>query len=92
MALKATTAARELDDKMQADRQRDCLVLVQEYLNRNGYTNSACSLKQEGGATLGRYEGADNVDLFTIMHDFEEYYEIKFGKKVRGRRVVIKPE
>lgn len=86
MALKAATQAQQFEDKHSADRARDCLVLVMEYLNRNGYTSTATQLKSEGGATLSRFEGADNVDLFTIMHDFEEYYEIKFGKKPRFTR------
>ena len=31
--------------------------------------------------TLNRFESADNIDLPLIFHDFEEYYEMKFGKK-----------
>jgi len=30
---------------------------------------------------LDQYEVADNLDLFYIVQDYEEYHEIKFQKK-----------
>ena len=86
MALKATTATRDYEDEKAAARSRDVLVLVRDYLLTAGYVDTATSLKGEGGKTLGRFESADNVDLFTIMHDFEEYYKLKFNKEPKLTR------
>ncbi|GMI41691.1 hypothetical protein TrCOL_g3576 [Triparma columacea] len=86
MALKASNQAQQSEETSKQERSRDTLVLVMDYLTSNGYSNTASSLKAEGGATLSRYEGADNVDLHTIFHDFEEYYQIKFGRKPKLTR------
>ncbi|GMI05459.1 hypothetical protein TrRE_jg13220 [Triparma retinervis] len=86
MALKASNQAQQSEEAMKQERSRDTLVLVMDYLTSSGYSNTASSLKAEGGATLSRFEGADNVDLHTIFHDFEEYYQIKFGRKPKLTR------
>jgi katanin p60 ATPase-containing subunit A1 len=86
MALKATTASRDYENEQRDARSRDALVIVRDYLLTNGYVNTATSLKTEGGKTLGRFESADNLDLFTIMHEFEEYYEMKYSKKPKFTR------
>jgi hypothetical protein len=54
MALKATTLARDTADAAAADRSRDALVLVRDYLDQNGYVAAAAELRREGGKTLGR--------------------------------------
>ena len=86
LALKAQTSLKASEEEASQNRSRNVLVLVQDYLIRNGYVDSAAALKSEGGATLQRFEGADNVDLAMVMQEYEEYYEFKFGKKPKLAR------
>jgi len=86
MSLKKSQESTSAITKRIEDRSRDCLVLVMHYLTSQGYSTTASTLKSEGGTTLSRFESADNIDLPLIMADFEEYYEMKFGKRPRFTR------
>eukprot|EP00616_Rhizochromulina_sp_CCMP1243_P000478 CAMPEP_0118986538 /NCGR_PEP_ID=MMETSP1173-20130426/42330_1 /TAXON_ID=1034831 /ORGANISM="Rhizochromulina marina cf, Strain CCMP1243" /LENGTH=552 /DNA_ID=CAMNT_0006937327 /DNA_START=49 /DNA_END=1707 /DNA_ORIENTATION=- len=81
MALKASSEARGAEDRLVSERNRAVLVLIGEHLEAQGYTESASTLQREGGAPLGRFECADNMDLLTIIREFEAFYEMKLGKK-----------
>jgi hypothetical protein len=37
-------------------------------------------LQKESGLSLSQFVAADNMDLLTVLHEFEQYYSIKFGK------------
>ena len=39
---------------------------------------NAC--KPEAGQSLSKYDVADNVDLVSIVHQWEDYHTFKFGK------------
>eukprot|EP00898_Chlorokybus_atmophyticus_P004617 jgi/Chlat1/5156/Chrsp33S05036 len=43
--------------------------------------NSNCLNQTEAGVSLAKTDVADNVDLLSIIQEFEEYYELKFGRK-----------
>ena len=36
---------------------------------------------EQAGAAISRLEAADNVDLATVLREYEAYYEFKLGKK-----------
>ena len=38
-------------------------------------------MKRECNIDLDKWEIADNMDLYYIIQDFEEYYEMKFMRK-----------
>jgi katanin p60 ATPase-containing subunit A1 len=63
------------------DRNRAVLILIISHLTEYGYVEAAATLEREGGAPLSRFEAADNVDLINIVKEYEEYYEMKLGKK-----------
>ena len=44
------------------------------------YVESAQSLGKETNIDLSKYEVADNVDLETVLMEYESYYFIKFSK------------
>ena len=37
-------------------------------------------LQSEAGQSLSKYDVADNVDLVSIVHQWEDYHTFKFGK------------
>ena len=55
--------------------------MIQKHLINSGYIDSANSLTRECSLGLDKWEVADNIDLYYIVQDFEEYYEMKFQKK-----------
>lgn len=38
-------------------------------------------MKRESNIELDKWDMADNMDLYYILQDFEEYFEMKFMKK-----------
>jgi katanin p60 ATPase-containing subunit A1 len=38
-------------------------------------------MTRECNIDLDKWEVADNIDLFYVIQDFEEYFEMKFMKK-----------
>ncbi|RXN30585.1 katanin p60 ATPase-containing subunit A-like 2 isoform X3 [Labeo rohita] len=61
-------------------RRRNLLVLIYHHLLEEGYMDSAKALEKESSFALCRFEVCDNVDLETILMEYESYYFIKFQK------------
>eukprot|EP00297_Palpitomonas_bilix_P007418 CAMPEP_0113872058 /NCGR_PEP_ID=MMETSP0780_2-20120614/2990_1 /TAXON_ID=652834 /ORGANISM="Palpitomonas bilix" /LENGTH=485 /DNA_ID=CAMNT_0000857523 /DNA_START=77 /DNA_END=1534 /DNA_ORIENTATION=+ /assembly_acc=CAM_ASM_000599 len=79
--MKAENEARQREEKKVQDRKRNLLVLVSRYLADSGYFESSDKVQSEAGVSLENFELADNIDLNLMYHDFEEFYEVKYGKK-----------
>jgi katanin p60 ATPase-containing subunit A1 len=45
-----------------------------------GCLDSVTKIEQETNITLEKWDTADNIDLFMIFLDYEQYYEARFGK------------
>uniref|UniRef100_A0A8C1IBY4 Katanin p60 ATPase-containing subunit A-like 2 n=1 Tax=Cyprinus carpio TaxID=7962 RepID=A0A8C1IBY4_CYPCA len=61
-------------------RRRNLLVLIYHHLMEEGYLDSAKALEKESSFALCRFEVCDNVDLETVLMEYESYYLIKFQK------------
>jgi katanin p60 ATPase-containing subunit A1 len=81
LALKAQNESRLLEEKKVLERKRNLMILILNHCIENGYLNTAEQLQQEAGVSMSKFDAADNVDLSSIVQEFENYYEIKFGKK-----------
>ena len=86
MALKLSNEARQIEERKNIERKRNSLLLVSNYLVENGYSRSAAALHQEASSSISNFELADNIDLASIMTEFEAYYEMRFGKKPKISR------
>jgi len=86
-SFKNSNRSRFMDEKQSNERRRDIFVLILSHLRVYGYLESAAVLHKEVGDVLSHFDVADNIDLLRIVHDFEEYHEIKFGKKPKLSRV-----
>lgn len=73
------TAPISEEDKLN-ERKRDILVLVMRFLYDYGYLNSYHSLCNESSISLGQVDVADNVDLWTIVQEYVDYYNTRFGR------------
>jgi katanin p60 ATPase-containing subunit A1 len=50
------------------------------HLQLHGYVDSASALEAESGVNMARYDVCDNIDLISIVQEFEAFYQIKFGR------------
>ena len=47
------------------------------------YTDSMDRLSTESSVSLSKWAAADNVDLASVMQEFESFYELKYGRAPR---------
>ncbi|XP_066507106.1 katanin p60 ATPase-containing subunit A-like 2 isoform X2 [Hoplias malabaricus] len=79
-AIKTANQAREADEQRTEARRRSLLVLIYHHLMEEGYMDAASALEQDSNFGLRRFEVCDNIDLDTILMEYESYYFIKFQK------------
>ncbi|XP_033928776.1 katanin p60 ATPase-containing subunit A-like 2 isoform X1 [Melopsittacus undulatus] len=79
-ALRTTYQAREADEMRTEARRKNLLILILHYLMEKGYVDAAYALEQETKLSLRGFEVCDNVDLETILMEYESYYFVKFQK------------
>uniref|UniRef100_A0A671T770 Katanin p60 subunit A-like 2 n=1 Tax=Sinocyclocheilus anshuiensis TaxID=1608454 RepID=A0A671T770_9TELE len=59
-------------------RRRNLLVMIYHHLLEEGYMDSAKALEKESRFALCHFEACDNVNLETVLMEYESYYFIKF--------------
>ncbi|XP_072272817.1 katanin p60 ATPase-containing subunit A-like 2 [Pyxicephalus adspersus] len=79
-AIKSASQSREADELRTEARRKNLLILIMHYLMQEGYVDTANTLEQEAKLSLRRFEVCDNIDLETILLEYESYYFIKFQK------------
>eukprot|EP00804_Cyclotella_cryptica_P004832 CCRYP_004906-RA/>CCRYP_004906-RA protein AED:0.31 eAED:-0.05 QI:0/0.5/0/0.66/1/1/3/0/519 len=79
-AIKAATQSKALEDQHSSERKRDALVLILTHLREHGYIETATALIRES-VSLKKYEQADNLDLMQILKEYDEFYEVRFGRR-----------
>ncbi|XP_073440869.1 katanin p60 ATPase-containing subunit A-like 2 isoform X2 [Dendrobates tinctorius] len=79
-AVKTAAQSREADEQRAEARKKNLLILIMHYMLQEGYVDSANALEQESKLTLRRFEVCDNIDLETILMEYESYYYVKFQK------------
>jgi katanin p60 ATPase-containing subunit A1 len=78
---KAESASRLQEQKRAEERRRNVLVLIYRHLIASGFGEAALAMSKECSLDLEKWEVADNIDLFYIVQDFEDYFETRFLKK-----------
>ncbi|KAL5004004.1 hypothetical protein ScPMuIL_017460 [Solemya velum] len=79
-SIRSANQAREADEMRTDSRKKNLLILVLHYLNEEGYLDSASSLARETNLDMSKFEVCDNIDLDTVLMEFESYYYVKFAK------------
>jgi katanin p60 ATPase-containing subunit A1 len=80
--------ARETEERRGVERRRAGLVLSIRFLLDNGYVAAARAAEEEAGISLSKVDVADNIDMASILQDYEEYVQLKFGRPVKLTRKV----
>ena len=55
--------------------------MLYRHLISCGYLDASVAMERECNIELAQFEMADNMDLYYVIQDFEEYYELKFQRK-----------
>uniref|UniRef100_A0A8C8AV76 Katanin p60 ATPase-containing subunit A-like 2 n=1 Tax=Otus sunia TaxID=257818 RepID=A0A8C8AV76_9STRI len=87
--LRTTQRAREADEMRTEARRKNLLILILHYLMEEGYVDAANALEQETKLSLRGFEVCDNIDLETILMEYESYYFVKFQKYPKITRKVL---
>ena len=74
------TESRMSEEKRNTDRKRNLIILIEKYLLTLGCIDSVTKIEAETQISLEKWDTADNIDLFMIFLDYEQYYEARFGK------------
>ncbi|XP_075259197.1 katanin p60 ATPase-containing subunit A-like 2 [Convolutriloba macropyga] len=83
MSLRSANQAREAEEQKADQRRKNVIILMHDYLKNSGFTTTANSLASETNLPLESFEVADNVDLETILQEYESYYYVKFQRHPR---------
>ena len=78
--MKAETDSRMSEEKKITERKRNIIVLIEKYLLTLGYIDAVTKIEQESNISLEKWDTADNIDLYMVMLEYEQSYEMKFNK------------
>lgn len=87
--MKALSKARDAEERRAQERRRAAIVLIMRHLCDHGYTETYERLCSESSTSLARMDAADNIDVLTIIQEFEESFEQKYGKKPKLVRRLV---
>ncbi|CAD7958892.1 unnamed protein product [Amoebophrya sp. A25] len=79
--IKTESESRLSEQKKVSERKKAILVFIQRHLQDAGYLNAATAVSRDTNLSLDSINTADNVDLPIIFSEFEQFYEMKYGKK-----------
>ena len=74
---------RLTEERRRAERGKNLIVLMLHHLIGMGYSATADALQSESGVGLGQYEAADNIELYSVLHEWEDWYEARFGRRAK---------
>ena len=82
--------AKDDEERRRAERGKNLVVLMLQHLLSLGYSGAAEVLQAESGVGLTQYEPADNIDLMSILQEWEDHYEYKFQRRAKLVRKLSK--
>lgn len=92
LQLKTANEARQSDEQKTEFRKKEILVLILGYLSDEGYLDTVNTLETESGLSLEKYSVCDNIDLPTVLQEYESYYNVKFNRYPKIIRKLQNPE
>ncbi|KAI5704920.1 hypothetical protein M8J76_014806 [Diaphorina citri] len=78
--LKNNQYYRDQESRAQQERKRNLLYLIEDYLRGENLAETLCCLQEEARLSE-HYSLCDNVDLATILQEYEDYYQLRFNKQ-----------
>ncbi|CAF0710391.1 unnamed protein product [Brachionus calyciflorus] len=79
-SLKTANQAREAEEQKTETRKKSLIILILHWLTEEGYAETARSFERETNLDLRRYDVCDNIDLETVLQEYESYYYVRFSR------------
>jgi katanin p60 ATPase-containing subunit A1 len=92
VSAKAAADARLQEERQKDERKKSAIVLMLHHLIDSGYVSAAEALRKESGISPDQWTPADNMDLLTVIQEFEAFFHMKFSRRPKlCRRTVGAP-
>ena len=71
------------------------IILILHWLVEEGYCETARSFERETNLDLRKFDVCDNIDLDTVLQEYESYYYVRFSrypkitKKINSKNFII---
>mmetsp|Transcript_148734 Transcript_148734/g.477653 ORF Transcript_148734/g.477653 Transcript_148734/m.477653 type:complete len:549 (-) Transcript_148734:21-1667(-) len=85
---RADAESRLSDEKKIIEKRRTIIVLCARFFQDLGYLNAVTAIQNDTNMSLDKIDAADNIDLTTILTEYEDFYEMRFGRKPKLTRKV----
>lgn len=83
---RADAESRLSEEKRGVDKRRNLIVLCARFFADMGYLETVKQIQTETNVSLDKIDAADNVDLSNILTEYEDFYEMRFGRKPKLTR------
>ncbi|KAL7635721.1 UNVERIFIED_CONTAM: hypothetical protein RMT77_013538 [Armadillidium vulgare] len=89
-ALRAASQAQDLAEKRAEIRRKSLLILVHNFLKEEGYDKASFALIEESKLNTECFTVCENVNLTSVLEEYETWFVDKFNKFPRfARRVLV---
>merc|ERR1712113_471274 len=86
---KVDAESRLSEEKKANEKKRNIIVLCTRFFQDLGYINTVQQIQNDTNISLDKIDVADNVDLSTILTEYEDFYEMRFGRKPKITRTAF---
>eukprot|EP00408_Alexandrium_pacificum_P033515 CAMPEP_0171272436 /NCGR_PEP_ID=MMETSP0790-20130122/61759_1 /TAXON_ID=2925 /ORGANISM="Alexandrium catenella, Strain OF101" /LENGTH=158 /DNA_ID=CAMNT_0011741375 /DNA_START=45 /DNA_END=518 /DNA_ORIENTATION=- len=83
---KVDAESRQSEEKKAVEKKRNIIVLCARFFQDLGYIDTVQQIQADTKISLDKIDAADNVDLQTILTEYEDFYEMRFGRKPKITR------
>jgi len=83
---KVDAESRQSEEKKQVEKKRNLIVLCARFFQDLGYIDTVQQIQVDTKISLDKIDVADNIDLQTILTEYEDFYEMRFGRKPKITR------
>eukprot|EP00418_Pyrodinium_bahamense_P043146 CAMPEP_0179194612 /NCGR_PEP_ID=MMETSP0796-20121207/96726_1 /TAXON_ID=73915 /ORGANISM="Pyrodinium bahamense, Strain pbaha01" /LENGTH=103 /DNA_ID=CAMNT_0020898941 /DNA_START=17 /DNA_END=325 /DNA_ORIENTATION=- len=86
---KVDAESRQSEEKKAVEKKRNIIVLCARFFQDLGYIDTVQQIQADTKISLDKIDAADNVDLQTILTEYEDFYEMRFGRKPKLTRKLV---
>ncbi|TPX37185.1 hypothetical protein SmJEL517_g01070 [Synchytrium microbalum] len=86
--LKVNSEVRLQEEARTEQRKKGVMLLILHHLVAHGYVSTAERLQIEANVSMKKWTVADNLDLLSVVQEFENFYQLKFGRPAKLMRAL----
>mmetsp|Transcript_32095 Transcript_32095/g.73368 ORF Transcript_32095/g.73368 Transcript_32095/m.73368 type:complete len:569 (-) Transcript_32095:62-1768(-) len=86
---KVDAESRQNEERKAVEKRRNLIVLCASFFRDLGYAETVRQIQTDTSVSLEKVEVADNIDLASIVTEYEDFYEMRFGRKPKLTRKAL---